>query len=136
NSQGFMYTANGTISSLVPKNYYKVTAPVLPVTGTEMLTVTAASTDSSGLNPYIKVYDASYSSLASTVINNGNGTFTVQLSGVSAGAVYYLAVSALPGTSQTIGSYTLATQFNNDAATTSTQVANSTLSQSTIIGSQ
>jgi len=136
NSQGYTYLSSGAISTLTPQNYYKVVAPTLPVQGSEMLTVTASSTDASGLNSYVRVYDAWHNLLPSTVINNGNGTFTVQLTGITAGMSYYIQVSALAGTAQNVGAFALAAEFNNDAATTFTQLANATLTQSQIIGYQ
>jgi hypothetical protein len=82
------------------------------------------------------VYDAWHNVLPSTVINNGNGTFTVQLTGITAGMSYYIQVSALAGTTQNVGAFSLAAEFNNDAATTFTQLATATLSQSQVIGYQ
>ena len=64
-------------------------------------------------------------------------TFSVLVvTAVSAGAVYYVQVGALAGSSQNVGNYCLAVQFNNDAATTFTQVSSSTLSQSAVVGYQ
>jgi hypothetical protein len=134
NSQGYTWSAAGNISTAAPANYYQITAPNLPVAGTEMLTITAASTDAGNLSPYVTVFGANYTPVTSTVINNGNGTFSVQLYGITAGAVYYIKVSALPGASHNAGNFSLAVQFNNDAATTFTQLGTATLAQSTIVG--
>src|SRR5207302_3565293 len=87
-------------------------------------------------SPSVTVYNAAYNPLASTVTNNGNGTFTVQLYGLAAGANYYVKVSALPSATQKVGSYSLAVQFNNASATNFTQLGAATLSQSTLIGYQ
>ncbi|HEV3116029.1 MAG TPA: matrixin family metalloprotease [Gemmataceae bacterium] len=136
NSQGFTYMATGAVSSTVPAGYFQVTAPATPAGGAELLTVTAAATDSQGLRPYVTVYDAGYNPLQSTVINNGGGTFTVQVAGVSAGAVYYVAVSALPVAASSVGSYSLALQFANAAATTFTPLASDTLANTSAVSSQ
>src|SRR5260370_5952740 len=49
---------------------------------------------------------------------------------------YYIQVSALAGATQNVGGFSLASEFNNDAATTFTQLATATLSQSQVIGYQ
>ncbi len=133
NSQGFTYDAAGTVA-LNQGSFYRVTAPTLPVAGAEMLTVTAASTDANGLRPYITVFDVTHNPLTSTVINNGDGTYTVQLAGVAAGADYYVEVSALDGAAQNVGSFSLAAQFNNAEATTFSHLASATLSAATFVG--
>ncbi|HEY1860733.1 MAG TPA: matrixin family metalloprotease [Gemmataceae bacterium] len=136
NSQGYIWNSGGNISATVPANYFQVTAPNLPVVGTEMLTITAASTDASGLSPYVTVFDAFYNPVASTVTNTGNGTFTIQLYGITAGARYYVKVSALPGASHNVGNFSLAVQFNNDTATTFSQLGTATLTQYAYVGYQ
>ena len=136
NSQGYLWSSSGYISPTSQANYFQVTAPILPVAGTETLTVTAASTDSLGLNPLVTVFDSNHNPIASTVIDNGNGTFTVQLLGALPGATYFVKVSALTGTSQNMGGFYLAVEFNQDGATTFTQLGSSTMTQSTIVGYQ
>jgi hypothetical protein len=136
NSQGYLWSSSGYVSPASQSNYFQVTAPILPVAGTETLTVTAASTDSLGLHPFVTVFDANHNPVASTVIDNGNGTFTVQLLGVMPGASYFIQVSALTGTSQNMGGFYLAVEFNQDGATTFTQLGSSTMTQSTIVGYQ
>jgi hypothetical protein len=136
NTQGYMWSSNGNILTPGQVNYYKIAAPNLPTAGPELLTVSAASTDSLGLNPNVTVYDSTYHPLASTVIDNGNGTFTLQLSGMTAGATYFIAVSALPGASQNVGSFFLAVEFNNDAATTFSQLGTGTQTQSSYVAYQ
>jgi hypothetical protein len=136
NSQGFLYTAAGVVSTAVPVNYFQVTAPALPVAGTELLTVSAASTDSQGLNPFVTVYDAGYNIIPSTVITNGNGTFTVQVTGVSAGVLYYVGISSLPAAGNTVGGYALSVKFDASAATTFTPLASDTLTNSSAVSYQ
>jgi hypothetical protein len=136
NTQGSTFFSGGNLLTPGQNDFYQVTAPTLPAAGPELLTVTAASTDGNGLSPFISVLDASYNPVASTVINNDNGTFTVQVFGVTAGAVYYLEVSALPGASQNAGSYFLAAEFDNAAVMSFTQLGSGTLTQSAIVGTQ
>jgi hypothetical protein len=136
NSQGFTYTSGGTLSATAGANYFQVTAPALPTAGPELLTVTAASTDSNALNPYLTVYDANYNPVQTTVINNGGGTFTVQLPGASAGAVYYIGVSPLPTSTHTVGAYYLAVTFDSNAATTFSSLGGNTLTQTSAVSYQ
>jgi hypothetical protein len=137
NGQGFTYISNGGISLTALGNYYQVTAPTLPVPGAELLTVSAAATDANLLNPSITVYNASQVALTTTVINNNySGTFTVQLPSITAGAVYYIGVSALSGTSQNIGNFYLSTTFNADSARTFQSTANGTLTQANSVSYQ
>jgi hypothetical protein len=117
-------------------NFYQVTAPNLPTAGAERLTVTAASTDAFGLNPYIGVFNSANAPVPSTVINNGNGTFTVQLSGVAVGTLCYVEVSALAGATQNVGHYALSVEFDHDAATTFQQLATAAMTHSATVGYQ
>jgi hypothetical protein len=128
-SSGVTWKLTGTVSATSQASFYQVTAPTLPVSGPELLTVSAASTDNLGLYPYISIFDASGNALSYSVIDNGGGTFTAQLYGVAAGSVLFVEVSELPGATQNVGNYSVAIQFNNDAATTFAQLAAGTLSQ-------
>ena len=136
NGQGFTYSSGGNLTTAGQGDYYQVVAPALPSGGQEMLTVTAASIDTNGLRSTITVFDGAGNVLPCTVINNGNGTFTVQLGGITAGTNFYLEVNAPAGVTQNVGKYSLTVQFNNDAATTFSQLASATISQSTVIGYQ
>jgi len=99
--------------------------------------VTAAATDANLLNPSVTVYNAAQVALATTVINNnGTGTYTVQLPAITAGAVYYIGVSALPGTTQNVGSFYLSATFNTAAATTFGSITSGTLTQATSVSYQ
>ena len=136
NSQGFTYTSGGALTSAAGANYFQVTAPALPAAGAELLTVTAASTDSNALSPYLTIYDANYNPLQTTVITNGGGTFTVQLPGAAAGAVYYVGVSPLPTSTHTVGSYYLSVKFDSNAATTFSSLAGDKLTQTSAVSYQ
>jgi Matrixin len=136
NAQGSAYNTTGALSTAGQGNYYQVTTPLLPVAGSELMTITAATVDNSGLSPYVTVYNAAYVPVSATVVNNGGGTFTVQLPSLVAGTVYYIEVSALPGTSQNVGNYALSAQFNNDTATSFDQVTNGSLSQTSSVSYQ
>jgi len=136
NSQGFSYTSGGTLSTAAGANYFQVTAPALPVAGAELLTVTAASTDSNALSPYLTIYDANYNPLPTTVINNGGGTFTVQLPGATAGAVYYVGVSPLPTSTHNVGAYYLAVTFDSNAATAFSSLGGDKLTQTSAVSYQ
>ncbi|HEV3081058.1 MAG TPA: matrixin family metalloprotease [Gemmataceae bacterium] len=136
NSQGFTYTSSGTLTSAAGANYFQVTAPALPTAGAELLTVTAASTDSNALSPYLTIYDANYNPVQTIVITNGGGTFTVQLPGATAGAVYYVGVSPLPTSTHTVGSYYLSVKFDSNAATTFSSLAGDKLTQTSAVSYQ
>jgi hypothetical protein len=136
NSQGFTYTSSGALSATASANYFQVTAPALPAAGAELLTVTAASTDANALSPYLTIYDANYNPVQTIVITNGGGTFTAQLPGVTAGAVYYVGVSPLPTSTHNVGSYYLALKFDSNAATAFSSLAADKLTQTSAVGYQ
>jgi hypothetical protein len=137
NGQGFTYTSNGSISATAPGNYYQITAPGTCGCSGELLTVTAAATDANMLNPSVTVYNASQVALATTVINNNNsGTYTVQLPNVTAGAVYYVGISAVPGTTQNVGNFYLSLTFNNAKVTAFSSITSGTLTQATAVSYQ
>jgi hypothetical protein len=134
--QGYTYTGGGALLTAAQTDFFRVAAPTLPTAGAELLTVSAASTNGTALTPYIQLFDAAHNPVVSTVITNGNGTFTVQLPGVSAGDVYYVQVGTSPTAGQNVGSYSLAVQFGDGPASTFTQLGSGTLTQTATLGTQ
>lgn len=77
----------------------------------------------------MQVFDASQNPVRTTVLVNGNGTFTFQAARLTPGAVYYLRLAG--GDNSTAqGNYTLAVDFNQRAQMLS-KFAHGTLSSTT-----
>jgi hypothetical protein len=96
--------------------YYQVTAPASS-TGANVLTVMSWAVGQSQLLPQITVYDAQQNVVPSQVLVNEDGTFTVQVAGVTPGASYYVQVSGQTqsGTGSS-GNYFVGGDFSSTAA--------------------
>jgi len=82
-----------------------------------------------GVLPVVSVFDANTNPVSSEILLNGNGTYVVQAIGLSAGATYYLRVSAAPAPAPAVGNYSLVANFGTVPAVEQT-FAGGTLSAS------
>jgi hypothetical protein len=88
----FQFSSRSRLSPSNSTDVYRFARPGDAAIGST-LTVTAWSTDSSGLNPRISVYDGHRRPVAATVLVNENGTYTVQWLNAD-DASYFVAVQA------------------------------------------
>jgi hypothetical protein len=78
------------------------------------LTATVSTRQAGAAAPIVTVLDSSGQSVPAQVLENANGTYSLQVVGVTPGAVYTVAVSAAnPGGSAVVGSYHLAVDFDS-----------------------
>jgi hypothetical protein len=97
-------------------DYFRVQAPPSS-TGDTVLTVMLWPTGSSTLQPTLSLYDANQNLINADVLSNEGGAVTLQVTGVTPGACYYLKVGAAvsSGTGSS-GNYTVAVDFGAHAA--------------------
>jgi hypothetical protein len=103
------YQVLGSLTDAEDFSYYKVTSPGTG-TGTDLLTVTVDGIGPNGDAPSVSVFDAAANPVASTVLVNGNGTFTIQAANLKRGVTYYLRLASDSSSGQ--GNFTLTADFN------------------------
>ena len=64
-----------------------------------------------GIVPIVRFHDANRNPVSSEVLLNGNGTYIVQVTGLTPGATYYLRVSAAPPPARAAGNYAMVADF-------------------------
>jgi hypothetical protein len=86
----------GTLKGGYQSGWWTLQTPA--TTDTDAFTLTATvwiAATPSGLSPELSLFDANLNPVAAQVLNNGNGSFTIQLPNVQmGGALYYLQVSS------------------------------------------
>jgi hypothetical protein len=105
------YSFQSTLVAPADVQYQHVTVPA----GSDPMTLTAtvSARQASAAAPLITVFDRLGNLVPTTVLENANGTYSVQAVGVTPGAVYTVAVSAAnPTGAAAVGSYRLAVDFN------------------------
>src|SRR5207253_7480344 len=85
----FSYRAS--ISDSTDLDFYQIHLP--GQTGTATLSITASALDVNGLDPEVLVYDKAAHLLATQVVTNEGGTFTLQLANAPVNADYYIRVA-------------------------------------------
>ena len=88
-----------------------------------VMTVTGRATEVNGLTPTLDVYDDNDQELVpATVLAHGDGTYTVQVSGVQPGEDYDIRVSADPSSGKIVGNYELDVEYGHEVAAPTTFV--------------
>lgn len=92
--QRFDYAINAGLNDTVDQDFYRIVVPAAPASGPQTLVATVAPTGSSQIDPEITVYNAEGNQITGGILVNDDGTFVVQVPNATAGAAYYLLVSA------------------------------------------
>ena len=124
------YDIVASLSDTFDTDVYRVTAPQAPVGQADILTASLTEMPINGVLPIVSIYDANANPVSDEILLNGNGTYIVQATGLTAGANYYMRVSAAPSPARAVGNYALVADFGGVAAVLQT-FAGGTLSQST-----
>jgi hypothetical protein len=135
--QRFDATFRGVIEDRSDVDYYKVRAPAAG-SGTPLtLNALVWGIDAMPLGPRLRVFDANGKPVAFRVLANEGGLFSLDVGGVTPGAVYYLSVAARnPTGTSTTGAYFLGVDFNQVPRTTFDAVGSGNVSPSaTLAGS-
>lgn len=125
---GYGGTRFEAVASLAKKEDVDVYSLSAPSGAARVLTATAWTTNTKGFAPSVAVLDAAGRAVPATVLVNGNGTSTVQLT-AQPGATYYLKVGLGPQANEDKGNYFVSATFGEQQAPLRT-FAEGTLSRS------
>ncbi len=109
----------GTVASLdtaADTDYYRFVVPDGTTTPMSVLTATVAALDANGSVPRMAVLSDELQPIAVDVLTNGNNTFTVQVTGLVAGAAYYIRMSANPNAGNPLSNYALTLDLGSRVA--------------------
>jgi hypothetical protein len=114
----FDVTYRGVLAYSGETDAFKLRAPAAAVPGPVNLNVMVWGTDTNPLNPRVRVYDSAQQPVAYHVLANDVGLFSIEVDGVTPGAIYYVSVAARnPGGTNSAGAYFLGADFDQFAAT-------------------
>jgi hypothetical protein len=120
NSSG-VASFNADLTSMGDVDYYKLTAPA-NASGT--LTVSVDASDISLLTGKVSVYDASFNLLGTASASTYEGKATLNLTGLTAGATYYVVADGATSDVFGMGAYKLSAQFGQGTAQPSLSIGN------------
>jgi predicted Zn-dependent protease len=109
------YKATASVATATDVDFYRVRAPSTADNAPVVLTATVRAVAPNGAVQRVEVYDRNLSRMNATIVSNGNGTFTVQATGLPANADYYLWVG-----SGAVGNYQLDVGFGSRAVVAQT----------------
>jgi hypothetical protein len=122
---GTRYEAIGSIpAGGADRDFYRLTTPA--VGQKSVLTVNVWALPGQNVRPRVAVYDATGNVVATSILVNDNGSFTVQATGLSSTSTYFVEVSGADGAK---GNYFMTATFG-DKATVLQQLAQGQLTQS------
>jgi hypothetical protein len=126
-AQDMRYHKVASISDLTDMNYYRIPASWGRPANDQVLVATLVQMPVNGVLPVVSVYDASTNPVATDILLNGNGTYTVQATNVTPAASYYLQVA--PAHVGDMGNFSL-TAFFGTAPVQLTTMTSNTLTSS------
>jgi len=92
------YTALARIADAADVDVYRIDTPYAGRNQQLVLTINVRAIDPTALSPVVQVFDKDGLAVAAKVLNNGNGTYTVQIADASRNGRYYVQVAAADGT--------------------------------------
>lgn len=129
NDARFQYLYWGNIGDASDVDYYQVRAPETAGNVPQVLSGLVWSMDPTHpLQPRLSVFDGSGQPVPVTVLANGNGSYTIQITNAASQGNYYLRVLALNPSSNNIGNYCLGLNFHSQPGVTLQDLAGGTLS--------
>jgi len=121
--------ANSTIVEPTDTHYFYFVAPSSTTTS-QTMTVSVNAMQLTGLRPVVTLYDSNLNPIAATVVENEQGSYTIQATGIQAGAVYYCVVGTQAAIdNNNVGPYRITVDLNNYAAIKYASLAGGTLTQ-------
>src|SRR5262245_50397176 len=120
----FDYGFRGSISDSWDVDYYRLQAPSTPAGTEPVLTAMVWGLRDGGLDPRVRVFDASGNPVDAEILVNDGAAFTVQWRGAVPQATYFVEVLPLnPGGGNAVGNYYLGVDFGSRALTMSDYLA-------------
>lgn len=116
------YEVQGSLTSTADADVYRVTAP--SGTGTRVLTANVRTLSAQPVTPPVEVFDANGTLVPAGVLANDTGLLTIQASGLTAGAMYFVKVGGgMLLSADMTGSYQLTADFGTRATDVQTFAA-------------
>jgi hypothetical protein len=107
------FSYQSSISDPTDVDYYKVHSPATVNGSTQQLIVVVSGSALNGLVPRADVFDGSTAPVASQVLGNAGGFYSLLITNAVPNADYYVKVSALaPGGHHNVGNYLLGIDFS------------------------
>lgn len=94
---GTRFEVIGSIETTTDVDYYRLRSPRLTDNLPLVLTASVNNAALNGIVPIIQIFDANQSPVTTQVLVNGNGTFTVQSTGLEQNKDYYLRIFSPTG---------------------------------------
>lgn len=112
------YEAIGSLSAATDADFYRVAIPSVSGGQASVLTVTVRALGPAGDAPRVAAFDSNLNPLAGTtrVLANGDGLYTIQVTGLKPGGNVYLDVNASSAPGSVPGNYALEARFGTTAA--------------------
>jgi hypothetical protein len=92
------YTALARVLDATDVDYYRISTPTAGANQQLVLTINIRAMDQADLAPVVQVFDSNGLAVDAQVLNNANGTYTVQVESARKGTRYYVRVAADSGT--------------------------------------
>jgi hypothetical protein len=109
------YGIVASLATAADVDFYRFSADVR-AGAANVLTASVAAVDANGTVPRLQLFDRDLQPVPSQVLTNGNGTFTVQATGLTPQGNYYLRVAADPAAAHPAGNYTLSLDLGGRVA--------------------
>jgi hypothetical protein len=106
------YEVMASLSGAGDATFYRVRSPATSANAPVDLTATVRAVSPNGTQPRVRVFDGNFNPLPATILANGNGTFTIEATGVKANTWVFVRVGDAPGP----GNYALDVGFGTVAA--------------------
>lgn len=110
---GTRFEAVASLAKKEDVDVYRLTAPS---GAARVLTATVWTADRSGFQPKVAVVDGAGNPVSATVLVQGNGTSTIQVTDTDPGRDYFLVVTVSPQATQDKGNYFVGAQFGTVTA--------------------
>jgi hypothetical protein len=113
------YEVQASLSTASDVDFYRVTAPT--GSGNRVLTATVQTLSGLATPPSVQVLDASGNGVSSIVLASDSGLITVQVTGLTAGASYFIRIGGGSARSaDSVGSYRMTADFSTQAISLTT----------------
>jgi hypothetical protein len=109
------YAFRGSISDAWDVDYYRVKAPVAPAGTSNVMTVMGWGLKLGELEPRVNVYNAAGNLVATQVLVNEAGSFTIQMPNAVSGATYFVRIQDAVDSPSDTGNYFLGVDYGPKA---------------------
>jgi hypothetical protein len=110
----------GSIATASDVDLYRIQRPNVPSGQGLVLTATVRSLSPNGTMPRVAILDSNQNPVSAQIIANGDGTFTVQATGLKSSGNFFLRVVPNGSSTSPLGNYALDAEFGATAANLST----------------